>query len=101
MLDVDNIGEDTYRHTVNHETGHVLGLSDPATESGVSDFGRVKQGLEIVDDCRVQVVPGLVLWVDSIMHAPPSYCDLYGQYREWPTNADRNKVTSIAVQEGQ
>lgn len=101
ILDVDNIPESIYRHTVNHETGHVLGLSDPEDGAGITDFSRVLAGLEIVDNCRVQVVPGLVLWVDSIMHAPPSYCVAYGQYREWPTSADRNKVISISVQEGQ
>jgi len=101
MLDVDTIGEDGYRHTISHETGHVLGLGDPTPGPDTNDGGRVFLGLEKPDKCRMQGAPGVVLWIDSIMHAPPSYCGAYGENRDWPTAGDRKTVGDISGGRGQ
>ena len=83
------------RHTINHETGHVFGLADPTPGPAASQLSGILLGLEKADKCRVEVSPGSLLWVDSIMHAPPSYCDDYGEWRAWPTQADRDVVGGI------
>ena len=55
-----------YHHAVNHETGHILGLKDP------NYYGHC---------------------VDSVMHSKYYGCDAD---RQWPSGADRTRVTNIA-----
>lgn len=73
------------RHTINHETGHVLGLLDPG---GTGEF----------EGCTAEIRhTGMVLWIDSIMHAPPSYCSAYApeEVYEWPRPGDHTGVSYV------
>ncbi len=77
-------------HTINHETGHVLGLLDPAEQ------GRAIG--PVWNQCEAELFPGYVRLTDSIMHAPPSYCHGYypiGTIIEWPRPDDRTGVRAI------
>lgn len=89
---------DVVIHTINHETGHVLGLLDPIPGAGVGSSAYWNQ-------CKEAVLPGIQLLVDSIMHAPPSYCispdcdhPVYypcGTIVQWPRPLDRIAVSGI------
>lgn len=74
-------------HTINHETGHVLGLLDPIEPYDAIGWNH----------CRAELIPGIVHWVDSIMHAPPSYCFGYAPQAvySWPRPWDRDGVKLI------
>lgn len=99
LLDVDNIGPDGYKHTVNHETGHVLGLADPF----VSNSCRPACGTVDIfgTTCLTLNELGQVVWVESVMHsnyycggevvqAGPAPSSL-----DWPTVRDQYIVDTI------
>jgi len=83
---------DGSRHVVNHESGHVLGLLDPCAGTGTSNCTQVNNNFRY---CRFYGLFGAATWVDSIMHAPPSYCSSYGIFRAWVRPLD--KVAAGAV----
>lgn len=103
MLDVGNISESSYHHTINHETGHVLGLTDPL----IPGYCRPACGevSPYFDKCLVYNQLGQKVWAESIMHstyycggetveAGPSPSDL-----SWPTGGDLFVVWAISNQD--
>ncbi len=80
----------TARHLVNHETGHVLGLSDPCAGTGTRDCSQIGWRY-----CRAEIPLLGTIWIDSIMHAPVSYCSSYGALRPWPTSLDFKGAAGI------
>ena len=83
---------DAGRHVINHELGHVFGLADPQVP--YDDIGW--------DHCRADIFPLLgPVWIDSIMHAPDSYCDteeLGGIFRAWVRPYDETAAGALINQ---
>ena len=99
MLDTDDMSQ----HIINHETGHVLGLGDPADpQEDLSSVSTLSE-LDEPHHCRIDLL-GSIVWVESIMHsAYPGYCGEltvdYGprpSYLEWPSRGDLWKVGKIS-----
>lgn len=105
LLDVDNMGESAYHHTTNHETGHALGLTDPAVDKEcLPACGYVSP---YFDTCLVSNHLDQLVWVESIMHSS-YYCG--GEHVDagpapssltWPTEMDRYIVSAISRSENQ
>lgn len=90
-----------YHHTINHEVGHVLGLSDPNLPRGCRPACGTLSNPFLLETCIYVDLSGHRLWVDSIMHSE-YYCSgetvdapPYPEDREWPSGRDRFIVEGI------
>lgn len=98
-IDSQNIDGNSheYHHTINHETGHALGLGDPICRNCTTVSNNF-------DTCLWQADDGLTRWVNSVMHSE-YYCELVTPQRgpaprdrDWPSPADLNSVYFISGQ---